>query len=687
MKNFQQLPFLKVLFPFVLGIFSAIYIKVPWQVSLGIIFGTITVHFLTIKYVNRKLKTMPHVILGSLLSLAFVALGYFAVEANRDINSPLHFQNHKAKYYKIRVVDYPLLKFGQYRFNGKVNEIINEQGKRRPSKGNLLCYWSANIQNLPEAGQDYWVALTLKPIAAPKNPGEFNYKQYLSYHNIYYKCYIQDALQIVKIADQSNSLKVVAAKMRYWSKGILAQYLPERRIYNLAIALILGSKNEMDEQVTEDFSHTGTLHVLAVSGLHVGIVFLLLTFITKPLVKVKHGAIIQGVVCLSGIWFFALLTGFSPSVQRAAIMFSLLAVAQISKVKGAGINTLLGSAFVMLVYNPFLIVNVGFQLSYCAVLGIMLIHEPVYNLFSFSNISNKYLWKIVNWCWSVCSISFAAQLGTFPISLFYFGQFPTYFLFSNLVVIPCIFLMVYACLAVLLFSFVPFLSVVFAFIFKCLSMIILIAVKYVAGLPFSYANGLYFGFIDVLTVYAVIAFFIVFLHTRKRRYINTCLLILVFLLASINWRYVGNAKRKVLTLHSIRNHDVITYLQGNTAYIVADSSFLNNISAQKFHLSPYFRVNYIKHIKFKLIQHKLAGMALNNDTLKVLIHQSKYPDVNRFMKDNSFTLILPKNAFNQKKIKANLYQNVIWKYQSPYALPMEDGFHNLDSFAFTQMQN
>jgi len=342
MKHFQQLTFLKVLLPFVVGIFLAIYSNVPWPLPMGVALLAISLHFLIVKYANTKLKALPHKILGTLFSIAFIALGFYTVDTYRDTNSPLHFQNQQAKYYKIRVDEYPVLKFGQYRFKGKVKEVINEKGEVLPAQGNLLCYWSTSIQNVPQSGMDYWVSTSLRQIEAPKNPDEFNYKQYLSYYNIYYKCYIKDSLQIVKLPNKGSSVKMLASQMRLWTQGVYRKHLTDKKYYDLATALILGSKNELDEQITEDFSHTGTLHVLAVSGLHVGIIFLLLTFITKPLAKIKYGTYVQGIICLSGIWVFALLTGFSPSVQRAAIMFSLFSIAQISKVKGGGNQYLVG---------------------------------------------------------------------------------------------------------------------------------------------------------------------------------------------------------------------------------------------------------------------------------------------------------------------------------------------------------
>ncbi len=678
MNQLQKVPFLKILIPYIIGIFYAIYNFVNIQYVIAIAVLVLFCQLIIIYRANSKLKKMPYSTLGILFFALFIFAGLARVYAFRDINKANHFQKKQARLFKIKVDDYPGNKGKNLRFTAKVLGLKTADGKFENASGNILCYWDTSILEKPKLGNQYWLNLKLSDIYESKNPKEFNYKQYLSYYNIYFKTYIKQAGQISVITPSWNFYST-ASNLRDWCQSQFNLYIQEKGANALASALILGNKSDLDETTTLNFSQTGTLHVLAVSGLHVGIIFLIIGFITKPLEKSKAGKVLQMFIVLLVIWAFALLTGFSPSVQRAAIMFSLFSIGKITKSKSAGMNALFGSAFLMLSINPFLIVNVGFQLSYAAVLGIMLIHKPIYELLSFRQINNKFVLWIIDRAWAICSISFAAQLGTFPISIFYFGSFPTYFMFSNLFVIPMIFVLVCLAIAILSFSWLPIVASFLAYFSKILSNWVLDAVAYVSHLPFSNAIGLHFSYFDAGFVYLIIAVFISFLHSKKKRQLNISLALIVLFLVSINFRYVKNANRTKLTAHSTLRNQVFTYLEGNEAYIIADSQFCEHKSGQKFHLTPYFRSEYIKKIHLFAIEGNCCGITKNDNKITLINHQSKYPDLTKI--PSNITYILPKNKFVQTWANKQSSPNIIWKSSSKFALKTTDNFLELDSFA------
>lgn len=196
----------------------------------------------------------------------------------------------------------------------------------------------------------------------------------------------------------------------------------------------------------EAYSKTGTMHVLSVSGMHVGIVFLVLSFLFKPLDKFHALSYFRIFLIVPAIWFYAMISGFSSPVCRAALMISLVVIGKVLHRNLNSYHIIAISAFFLLLYNPFFLFDVGFQLSYLAVFGLVYFHPKLYQLFHFHN-------KIFDYLWSYCALSIAAQLATFPLGLYYFHQFPLYFLLSNLLILLPVTLIMY--LGILLL-FIPF---------------------------------------------------------------------------------------------------------------------------------------------------------------------------------------------------------------------------------------
>ena len=194
-------------------------------------------------------------------------------------------------------------------------------------------------------------------------------------------------------------------------------------------ALLLGQRQDISDELTANYSKAGAVHILAISGLHVGIILVLLSFVLKPLERVKRGKLIKLVLIISFLWFFAVLAGMSASVTRAVTMFSALALGQFFNKKNAVEQSLVFSMFIIVLWKPIFLFDIGFQLSYLAVFGIIWIQPLVYNAWT----PKLY---IAAKGWQLFTVSLAAQIGVLPLSLFYFHQFPGLFFVSNLLIIP-----------------------------------------------------------------------------------------------------------------------------------------------------------------------------------------------------------------------------------------------------------
>lgn len=255
------------------------------------------------------------------------------------------------------------------------------------------------------------------------NPGEFNAKSYWNNKGIRKMAFVGEADYKIVSHNPPKGLSVYFDNSREYLGGLLEKGFEGEQL-SVAKALLLGDKSELSIETKESFSNTGAMHVLAVSGLHVGIIMYLLMFVLGKFSRIisKKTSLI---ICLLFIWCYACLTGLSPSVMRAAFMFSILLIGQVTSRGTNSINVLFFSAFVILVFDPLLIYDIGFQLSYLAVLGILVMFDSV-NALIF--VPNKWIRKI----WEGTAVGLSAQVFTFPLSLYYFHQFPNYFFISNL---------------------------------------------------------------------------------------------------------------------------------------------------------------------------------------------------------------------------------------------------------------
>lgn len=265
-------------------------------------------------------------------------------------------------------------------------------------------------------------------IQAPLNPHQFDYAKYMRNLEVHDQIRISKS-DIITMYQGKRTLFGMAQNLR--SKIIVQLKKANLNDNERAIiqALILGEKKDIDKQLYEEYAAAGAVHILAVSGLHVGIIFIILTFLLSPLTRFKHGAIFRSLLIVAALWSFALLAGLSPSVVRAVSMFSFFALAMILGRRTNALNTLFLSFLFLLLINPLWLFQVGFQLSYMAVFFILWF-QPIFKRIKYSR------YYMVRKFSGIITVSLSAQIGVFPLSLYYFHQFPGLFLLTNLIVLP-----------------------------------------------------------------------------------------------------------------------------------------------------------------------------------------------------------------------------------------------------------
>ena len=294
-------------------------------------------------------------------------------------------------------------------------------------------------------------------------------------------------------AHQLSRVERTRLRCLQWRQQLLAHYEAqglEGEQYAVVAAMTLGDKSALTKDVREVYAVTGAAHVLALSGLHLGIIYALLSL----LVVGRRWQMLSQLVCILGIWAFAFLVGLSASVVRSAIMLTVYALLSLGHRDKMSLNTLAFTAILMLVVNPRSLFDIGFQLSFMAVASILL-WLPVFR----GAFSDAYLMehRLLKWVWSMAGVSLAAQLGVAPLIAFYFGRFSTYFLLTNFIVVPAATLILYLSLVVL---FIPGLAYLLIYIVRQLN----ICLAYIATIPGASIEGLHPTITQTTMIYVII---------------------------------------------------------------------------------------------------------------------------------------------------------------------------------------
>lgn len=442
---------------------------------------------------NYKLRWLPGIfVYAALLLLAAVHQRQYLAKHEA---TPLETLT-QAKMLLVEVSSYAESKNDRYRLQGRLLTAFNDS-LMWEAKGGLLLNleMSARAAALAPGNQLVIPTGRLRLPFESRNPYAFSYRKLLTKRHIHYQARLDSGSWQLYDARTSNSLYAYALKLRHYAVSQLYRYLKGADQAPFAAALLLGDRSGLDPELVKAYASSGAIHVLAVSGLHVGILYMLLNWLFKSLLRLRRWRALLATLVF--LWVYALVTGLPPSVSRACTMFSLIAIARELKRDALVYNTIATAAFVLLWLRPGLLLETGFQLSFAAVLGIIYIQPKIYALLYF-----KY--KPANWLWELSSVSLAAQLFTFPLSIYYFNQFPNYFLLSNFIVIPAAAPLLIASMLLLLVSPVPWLAEKLGWLlgkgFDLINQLIL----GIEALPGSLSSGLVWSTAEIFICYLLL---------------------------------------------------------------------------------------------------------------------------------------------------------------------------------------
>lgn len=565
---------------FIAGILLGIY--QPDIISLGLakttLFLLIGLYFFIYWVLSKRKRTLILGILG-LLSVLFA--GYIHLSLFVHWNQPDHLStyNGEIKYYQAEVLGLPEDKANSYKYNIRIVKVSDGESWLPTNTRALIYVRKTDDQTKYFYGDNILVYGEPQLLQPPQNPYEFDFKRFLSFKNIYHQQFVKsDQVHLISPV-KSKGLRYYSFIVRQWGVAQLMKQLPNRQEQAIALALTLGVTDGIDNELQSAYASSGAMHVLAVSGLHVGILYAIVLLLFRPLRSLSWSRWMIAIVSLTVLWSFAFITGLSPSVLRAVTMFSFIAIAKPFGRRTSIYNTLASSAFILLLFDPFLIMSVGFQLSYLAVLGIVALHRPLYQLWEPRS-------AVLDWVWNISCVSIAAQLATFSLGVLYFHQFPVYFLFSNLFVIPGAIAVLVTSILVLVTSFVAPLATFFGIILQGLIQILNFAVFSFEKFPFSLINDIYITTTQCWLLILTIAFFFLLISEKKFSWMILSL-ICVMVFSGVQWNhYDQDVMRNRFIVYNISGHQGVEWISKGRSRFVGDSSLVSDAERMRFHIRP-----------------------------------------------------------------------------------------------------
>ena len=511
----------------------------------------------------------------ALFSMAFET-AYLYDERN-DPEHYSHFVDSREQGIIAEVSDVPVIKSNWIKIALMI-KCLEKDGYWNFAKGNTIVYVKRDEATDLQIGKTIYLKSKFSYVNGPNNPHEFDYKKYLEYRNVYHMLYCDaEEISVVKGFMEPFSPSQVGTRIKAATVDILRRSGLSKNAFAICSALLVGYDDEIDSEVMQSFSHSGTLHVLSVSGMHTGILYLILNFMFSVFDKHNRHKKLKCFFVIICLALFVLITGFSPAVLRAALMLTLIQTGQTFYRQGNSYNTLLFSAFLLLLIKPYLLLDIGVLLSYLAVFGIMYLHPVLSNVYFVEN-------KILRWFWNMILMSVAATLFTLPVCLYYFHQFPVWFIFSNLVIIPLSIGIMFGAIALICFSKITFIKTLLVFLIDKVNDLMLWVAQLTDNESFGFIDGICFSATDALFCSVFICLLLIVIYSKQYKHViyMACICIM-WLLASFYELYESSQKSELIVFH-IKKTSVYALRNGNTVYANFDGI---EPSEYTRHIKPY----------------------------------------------------------------------------------------------------
>jgi competence protein ComEC len=553
--------------------------------------------------------------LGTLLTIAALTAGWLNVYWHDQRLEATHLSKQKdIEAYQVTLTTTVEQKRNSYKVEGSVSRVLVHK-QWREATGQVVFYIKPDA-HAPAYGDVLLVFGKPQLVTPPANPEQFDYQRFLSYKHIFHQQYL--TANQFRQTGQNTAVwyKSWAYQLSHWADQQLKKLIPWPREYAVTKAMVLGIRDEMDFELTQAYSVAGAVHVLSVSGFHIAIFVWILSQILGFLQKRRHGRWLYLVTVLGILWFYAVLTGLSAPVIRSALMISVFLLAKPLKRQQNILTALFGSALILLWLDPLLVYSVSFQLSYTALAGIIYLQPIVYQIFTFEN-------TLFDRIWQMTAVALAAQAATFPLAVYYFHQFPTYFWLANPAVMVLAFLQLPAALATVAFSWVPYVSDFLGWTTTIITWALNESVVQTERLPGSKLSFLSFSWVEVVLCYAIIVGLFQLWRSRNKQWLWATAAISVTMLGIQAWQTNQQNQQKMLVVHAIPHATAVSVIEGRRATLIADKSLLEDHRSFNFFLNNLYATHGIQTLDSIALDSSAAGVRHFPFGKLVFIHQQK----------------------------------------------------------------
>jgi len=669
-----KFPTIVITFFFALGILVANYFK-P-DTDFLFLFSSISILAVILLFIFSKRNKKVQLFFGIGSYLAFFILGVLVFSLHYPVNHSNHYSQNLPDEKVILI--------------GNVSEVLKSNPyshkyylelkslNSKVTKGKVLVNFSKkNLEKPLEVGQQILANCQIKSLIKPNNPNQFDYANFLEKKDVFHQIYLEK--QNFRVIGLEKNTTYQINQIRVSIVSAFEQNKIDPESLSILKALLLGQRQDLVENTIQEYSMAGAIHILAISGLHIGILLFFFRALLSPMNRLKHGKIIQLILLITLLWFYALVAGMSPSVVRAVTMFSFVGIGLYLRRFTSIYNTLACSILILLLFKPNFLFDVGFQLSYSAVFAIVSIQPLFVKLWKPKN-------KIISYFYDIVSVSFAAQIGVLPLSIYYFHQFPGLFFLTNLVIIPLLtVILIIGIIAVILslFGWIPL------FLTEVLSRIILLMNDYVgwiASFKDFVLKDIAFNFFTLFGTYLLlISWFLWFKNPKARRLQFALFSILLFQLCYFGSKYYHIQSNEII-IFQYPKRTIIAEKKNNKIKLITTDSLITSNHVIKNYLNGNFgRIESIDSLKNiyafgsqkVLIIDQSAIYSIGEKPSLVLLIQSPKINFERMIKELQPKIIIADGSNYPSVVEK--WEQICGKMKIPFHSTNEKGYYKIIS--------
>lgn len=577
----KQAPFLRLLLPFTAGILTAYYLQPPLKIILAVSVFLI-IPFIISQWLPVGWRYILTTLQGLVLSLIIFCMGILFTWKADDRHHP-HWFGHiiQPGDTLLGTIDEELQeKQKSYKTTLRL-VALQRKNERVAVNGKLVLYFSKDSTvKLLQPGYLIQIHQKLSPINHSGNPGSFNYKEYAARQGIFHSAYLTtSAWQLL----EKRTLPPLPRLIHHLRKKVLG--IMQRRfesnppVRGIAEALLIGYKENLDRNIVQEYTQAGVVHIIAISGLHLGLIYWVITTLLAKIPFTGKRPAIQFIISLLSLWLFALLTGASASVLRSAVMFSCMLLGKLLSRQTTVYQSLATSAFLLLAWDPYMLWDVGFQLSYLALAGIVFLQKPILNSII---IKNKWLRKT----WEMLAVTLAAQIGAFPICLYYFHQFPTWFFLANLVAVPLSTLILFLEIALVALSGWDMAGNILTWLCTHAIQWMNLVIHANNAIPGSLISGIYADVPSTILLHGAVIGLAGYFVKRKNPWLMGGLLCACGWILAHSVADIRTSRQRSIILYNIPGHSAVDFVEGGTCVFLGDDELKAGTSLEQYHLGP-----------------------------------------------------------------------------------------------------